>query len=160
VTDPIHDAARALLDTLARDRVCQVCDAWVANEQHDDGCEWAALREALGTQTTNEVLWEGPAEHVDIVDEGRIFDVADDVNYWDHVRVIRATDQPSEEWVTRYLVMDGGDAYQQWIVVPDNGGYRSTPIECRIRATDVGEVDDELLWSAAADQPTEVAGDE
>jgi hypothetical protein len=253
VTDPIHDAAQALLDALRFDRPSLMeaplhtpqrrrFKALYAAAPFIRG-EVAALTEALGTRTTDEVLWEGPTvmRARVLTDDPPDYSVSRirtpyfDVPPGTRVRVVRATDpelpeleggtweaqradlagatpqrprtmgenirakhdaagcpwrpphgcpdcvgpstgdggddspleltfgatdQPSEEWVTRYLVKDGGDAYQQWIVVPDNEGYRSTPIECRIRAADVGEVDDELLWSATADQPEEVADDE
>jgi len=152
MTDPITDAARALLDALRFDRPSLMeaplhtpqrarFKALYAAAPFIRG-EVAALTDALGTQTTDEVvpfdeqalraaivsIWGGHGAHVDVLDElirraPRPEDTTDEV-LWEgetgyfamddltdshvdqltldvppgtRVRVVRATDQPSED---------------------------------------------------------------
>jgi hypothetical protein len=56
------------------------------------------------------------------------------------VLAAEATEPPPDEWVTRYLVLAGGDTHQLWAVVPEAEGPPAVPI--RVRVSDLSEVDD------------------
>lgn len=101
VTNSIHDAAQALLDAIEAN--------WPLVSLHDTelGAAAKALRDALAARaqpTTDDVLWEGEtrgpswiAQAVeDEVGSSRV-EVYVDAPPGTRVRVVRATDQPSED---------------------------------------------------------------
>jgi hypothetical protein len=152
VPDPIHDAAQALLDALRCDRP-SLMEAPLHTPQRRRfkalyavapfiRDEVAALTEALGTQTTDEVLWEGRSVPASTTcgDGSIVQPDCLDCPTGTRVRVVRATDQPSEDQ-------------------PE-----PTPEDKLVDL--MGELERSVKDAKAsrkrrsADQPTEVAGDE
>jgi len=105
VADPIHDAAQALLDQWDAHRDLMCGDATKAEMEASFEAVMVterALADALAARaqpTNDDVLWEGPTGYfaVDDLTDSHVDHLTLGCPPGTRVRVVRATDQPSED---------------------------------------------------------------